>query len=293
MPRAASFERQRLGRAVQRRPWRRRSWPARGCRPAPPPSVMLTMRPQRVRTIGSSSGWVTRKKPLQVGVDDVVPRFGAHAGHQRVVVDAGVVDQDLDRAVGEQLLDGGLHAARRRPGRRRSRWRCRLRRELARRAPARARAALFACTMTCTPLAASARQIAAPMSPLPPVTSARLRWRCAVVMPGSAANATIRRPLRDRLPASCDREGVQAARRDAAEQLGADGQRAAVGANARGVQLDVASAWPACRRAAPRAVRAARRARPWPARRIRRRRPRARRRRAPADAPRRARAPRR
>ena len=78
------------------------------------------MRPQRVRIIGSSSGCVTLKKPLSETSITLVPLLGAHAGKHRVVVHAGVVDDDLHRPAGEQALAGRCARRRRCTGRRRS-----------------------------------------------------------------------------------------------------------------------------------------------------------------------------
>jgi hypothetical protein len=93
-------------------------------------------------------------------------------------VDAGVVDQDLDRAFFEQVGE-------RRAGGSRSVTS----KETASALPplatisATSTAAFsplrLACTMTWQPSAASRRQIAAPMPPLPPVTSARFMTGCA------------------------------------------------------------------------------------------------------------------
>ena len=104
MPRLASSSASDLRRAVQRALGGGVVRPARGCRSAPATDVMLMMRPQRVRIIGSSSGCVTLKKPLQRHVDHALPLLGAHAGEHRVVVDAGVVDEHLDRPGRQQLL---------------------------------------------------------------------------------------------------------------------------------------------------------------------------------------------
>ena len=71
----------------------------------------LTIRPQRVRIIAMTSGWVTLKKPFDRDVDDAAPLLGAHAGEDGVVVDAGVVDDDLDRAAREQPFAGAARAA--------------------------------------------------------------------------------------------------------------------------------------------------------------------------------------
>ena len=56
------------------------------------------MRPQRVPIIGISSGWVTLKKPFSVTSITLDHWSRRHAGHHRVVMDAGIVDQDLDDA---------------------------------------------------------------------------------------------------------------------------------------------------------------------------------------------------
>ena len=63
---------------------------------------MLMMRPQRVRTIGITSGWVTWEKTVERHVDHPVPLRRLHAGKNRVVMDAGIVHDDLDRAALEQ-----------------------------------------------------------------------------------------------------------------------------------------------------------------------------------------------
>ena len=66
----------------------------------------LTIRPQRVRIIGITSGCVTLKKP---STETSMTRCHCSAPHGRkdgVVMQAGVVDDDLDRAAFEQLLAG-------------------------------------------------------------------------------------------------------------------------------------------------------------------------------------------
>ena len=64
------------------------------------------MRPQRVRIIGSSSGWVTLKKPLSETSDHAGPLLRPHPRHHRVIMDARIVDEDLDRAGGQNSLHG-------------------------------------------------------------------------------------------------------------------------------------------------------------------------------------------
>ena len=63
------------------------------------------MRPQRVRIIGRSSGWVDVEEAIDRDVDHAVPLIGAHAGQHGVIVYAGVVHQDLDGAGLERALE--------------------------------------------------------------------------------------------------------------------------------------------------------------------------------------------
>ncbi len=69
------------------------------------------MRPQRVRIIGSSKRLGRVEEPVHRHVDDAVPLRAAHARQHRIIVQAGIVDQDLDRAGLEQAIErppGGL-----------------------------------------------------------------------------------------------------------------------------------------------------------------------------------------
>ena len=62
------------------------------------------MRPQRVRIIGIISGCVTLKNPSNRCVDDPMPLSGAHCREHGIVMDTGIVDQDLDRACAEHPI---------------------------------------------------------------------------------------------------------------------------------------------------------------------------------------------
>jgi hypothetical protein len=61
-----------------------------------------------VRIIGITSGWVTLKKPFSETSMTLRHCASRRAGKGGVVVDAGVVDHDLDRARGQQPFAGGL-----------------------------------------------------------------------------------------------------------------------------------------------------------------------------------------
>ena len=152
---------------------------------------MLTIRPQRVRIIGITSGWVTLKKPFDRDVDDALPLLRAHRREDGVVVHAGVVDDDLDRRRPRAAARRPPRARRDRSRRRRPPRRCRRRRRCARRPPAAASSRLLAWTITCAPSRPSRSAIAAPMPPLAPVTRARLRGG-AVLAHRAAASAVSR-----------------------------------------------------------------------------------------------------
>ena len=210
-----------------------------------------------------------------------MPLQRAHAGKHRIVVDAGVVDQHLDRARPPA-------PARAPPGRRRASVTSK------RSTCAHSRAALSSCASACDALAAAMRmqiqlkcpiapggaQIAAPMPPLAPVTSARR----AVVAHGSSASMRRRAAgcaaLRQQaLAAALMRNSYSAPRVIAVLTLGADQQIRGDIVQARDQQFDAARAGEHADRAAAarrRRLHAARRGPPWPAPRIRsRRQPRA------------------
>jgi hypothetical protein len=112
-------------------------------------------------------------------VDHARPLLEAHAGERRVVVHAGVVDQDLHRPRFEHFHRGFAHRGAVGHVERDGLGAPALGADAS--ASERASASrVRACTTTWQPSRARRRQIAAPRPPLPPVTSARLTARrCA------------------------------------------------------------------------------------------------------------------
>ena len=132
------------------------------------------MRPQRVRIIGSVSGWVTLKKPFS---DTSITRC-----HCASCMPGNTASSWMPALLTTTWIGPSASSASSAAGRR-GRIRdvegdglglAALRRIASTTAWAVARPRL-AWTMTCKPSWASRRQMAAPMPPLPPVTSARLR----------------------------------------------------------------------------------------------------------------------
>ena len=67
------------------------------------------MRPQRAFIMAEMQAWVSRKAPVRLVREDVVPVAGASCAGEAVLGDAGVVDQDVDGAeVGEDGFGAGL-----------------------------------------------------------------------------------------------------------------------------------------------------------------------------------------
>jgi hypothetical protein len=137
----------------------------------------LTMRPQRVRAIGSSSGWVTWKKPCsetsitRFHCASVMPAIGASSWIPALLTTIWIAPPCSNASIAARAASASATsnatASALPPSARIAS------------ATVSARARLpFACTNTCTPSRASWRQIAPPISPLPPVTSAR-RIGCA------------------------------------------------------------------------------------------------------------------
>ena len=140
------------------------------------------MRPQRVRIIGSGQRLRDVEEAVERNVDHAMPLRGAHSGKYRVVVNAGIVDQDLDRALGpaRPRAHAAVPAA-----------------SVTSNASACARPPAAMISLDDAPAArqvgdwrarrrgdhprASRRQMALPMPPLPPVTRARLHasWSSA------------------------------------------------------------------------------------------------------------------
>ena len=112
---AAELARERLASCRRRRPWPRRSWPGRGCRSAPTTEVMLMMRPAARLHHAAHHRARQAEHRLEVGVEHRVPVLVLHAQRQVVARDAGVVDQDRDRAVAPSR---SRRSQRRRPRRR-------------------------------------------------------------------------------------------------------------------------------------------------------------------------------
>ena len=145
---------------------------------------MLTMRPQRVRDHRHQQRLGDVEEAVQRDVDHARPTaLALMPGMHGVVVDAGVVDDDLDRRPPRAAACSAA-ALPARVGRRRTATAC------AEPPAARIvggdalgfRQARVGVHEDVQPSAASRRQIAAPIAPLPPVTSARfiVRLPCRV-----------------------------------------------------------------------------------------------------------------
>ncbi|MCW0438949.1 hypothetical protein NB723_003913 [Xanthomonas sacchari] len=130
------------------------------------------MRPQRVRAIGSSSGWVTWKKPCSetsmtlCHCAALMPAIGASSWMPALLTSTWIGPASSSAASACALAcasaTSNATASALPPAATIA----------SNTAAARATLAL-ACTITCRPCAARARQIAPPRSPLPPVTRAR------------------------------------------------------------------------------------------------------------------------
>src|SRR5690606_35866051 len=174
---------------------------------------MLTMRPQRPRAIGSSSGWVTWKKPCSetsttrfqrassipaIGASSWIPALltttcTGPSASSRWIASPVAAASATSKATASALPPASRIASAT--------------------ASARARLAL-PWTTTRKPSAASRRQMAAPISPLPPVTRARRgaggAFPCCPCIPalwptgimGRATGAPAGRPHGAKMPAS-------------------------------------------------------------------------------------------
>ena len=130
------------------------------------------MRPQRVRAIGSSSGWVTWKKPCS---DTSTTRFHCASDMPAIGASSWMPALLTTTCTGPPASNASTAPRVASPSATSNATASALPPAAtiaATTASARARFA-FACTITCRPSAASRRQIAPPMSPLPPVTKAR------------------------------------------------------------------------------------------------------------------------
>src|SRR5690554_1019563 len=203
------------------------------------------MRPQRVRAIGSSSGWVTLKKPCSetsmtrrhcsadmpaIGASSWMPALLTTAwtgpASSRAAIAAPVASPSATSKATASALPPPATTAATTPA-------------------ARARLPL-AWTMTWKPSAASWRQIAPPRSPLPPVTRARRNTGEGLLMPRlsrhprRACEHHGRPALGEQHAAMADAEGVLLAGLAFDQQFGLAFQRAGELIDARAVELHAA-----------------------------------------------------
>src|SRR5690606_38329861 len=174
---------------------------------------MLTMRPQRARAIGSSSGWVTWKKPCRDTSTTrfqrawSIPAMGASSWMPALLTTTCTGQSASSACIAAAVAPASATSKATAPAVPPASW------IAAATASSRARLAV-PCTTTWKPSAASRRQMAAPIAPLAPVTRARRGgaavFPCASFIPalsptgmiGRAAGAPARRPHGFTMPAS-------------------------------------------------------------------------------------------